>query len=454
MSVITRRVLRHIILLPLLFLPATVLAATITVDVNTDGSGAANVCELRDAILAANTDAQVDGCLAGNGADLITFSIMATITLTAELPAITNSLEIAGPGQEKLQISGGELYRIFTIASGGAFVTFRDLSLVNGFNSLFAGCIFLNVNTPFVTLFEDVTIQSCAVGGLSGGGGAMYAFAPASGSSMTFRRVTIAKNSTGGSGGGISLDTDIALIESSTFYGNTSSNGPGGALAISGGTQLTVNRSTFWANEAYSLGSAIFSQGVTDTIDIFSSTVASNTTTGTAIVASHPGGAIFVQGPLSLANTAVANNFEQNPNHSVTDLNGGVDSQITTLGYNFIGNNEGSAATFPAGVNANGDRAGTAIAMLNANLTSLQENGGPTLTAAPHMINSTLLDQGSCSLETRDQRGFGNPDTGLRIVDDPRLNNADDGCDIGAVEILAERLDPVVIFEDGFEYFP
>ncbi len=56
------------------------------------------------------------------------------------------------------------------------------------------------------------------------------------------------------------------------------------------------------------------------------------------------------------------------------------------------------------------------------------------------------IDKGSCPGELTDQRGFSNPDTGLRILDF-LPDNASDGCDIGAVELLVNN-----IFTDSFEF--
>ena len=61
-----------------------------------------------------------------------------------------------------------------------------------------------------------------------------------------------------------------------------------------------------------------------------------------------------------------------------------------------------------------------------------------------------MVDLGSCPAAPSDQRGFGNPATGRRVVDDPGTPDEDDGCDIGAVERGAVLLSDE-IFADGFE---
>ena len=72
----------------LLIAPAMSSAATITVDSTADDLelGATGNCTLREAVIAANTDAAVDGCAAGSGPDLITIPA-GTFTLTIPRPA-------------------------------------------------------------------------------------------------------------------------------------------------------------------------------------------------------------------------------------------------------------------------------------------------------------------------------------------------------------------------------
>ena len=50
---------------------AAVQAAGIAVDTTTDELNSDGDCSLREAVQAANTDAAVDGCAAGSGADMI-----------------------------------------------------------------------------------------------------------------------------------------------------------------------------------------------------------------------------------------------------------------------------------------------------------------------------------------------------------------------------------------------
>ena len=77
---------------------AAALVVTTTDDeLNGDGD-----CSLREAIEAANTNAMVDACPAGDPAptvDVITFGVSGTITLTSGQLTVTDDLTINGPAQ-------------------------------------------------------------------------------------------------------------------------------------------------------------------------------------------------------------------------------------------------------------------------------------------------------------------------------------------------------------------
>lgn len=156
---------------------STALGATFTVSkTNDENDGAGNGYSLREAIINAN---------ASVGADVINFSVTGTIALTADLPAITESCEINGPGAVSLTVSGNNLYRPFFIAAGS--VTIRDIAIGNGRaqggdgamsgNSGggggaagMGGAVFVNASTTFRA--EDVMfIGNQADGGVGGSSG-------------------------------------------------------------------------------------------------------------------------------------------------------------------------------------------------------------------------------------------------------------------------------------------
>jgi predicted outer membrane repeat protein len=433
---------RRFALLLILLCSAQVHAATIVVGASTDGTGAANQCELRDAIIAANSNAPMDGCIAGSGDDRIEFNLPpVTISLASSLPDITQSLEIAGPGIDNLTLDGGGNHALLRADFSNGFLTVGNLELFRG-NRATGGC--LNITNVKTILVEDVRINGCT-SSLSGGGA--YVSSLSTGSSIVLRRLVVEDNTSVQGGSGMVLVPLDARIEDSVFQANQA-NQPGsggGALAIGGSGSALVTRSTFVQNESVDKGSAINIYNANATVHIEHSTISQNTSNG--IFAFESGGAIASTGTLSLFNTVIAGNTEVNTNHSNSDFSSAIGT-ISTLGFNFIGNNEGVAAVFPAGTQANGDRAGTAAGVLDAKLGALADNGGPTLTLMP-ASDSPLIDKGSCPDELADQRGYGNLSTGLRPIDAPSIPAADDGCDTGAVEYLGQKPEP--LFEDGFE---
>ncbi|MGE3180221.1 MAG: Ig-like domain-containing protein [Phycisphaerae bacterium] len=148
--------------------------ATFVVDtlVDEDDGVGVNDVSLRDAINAANANAE---------ADVITFSVTGTITLTAALPSITTDMTIDGPGSDQLIIDGNSLYRAFALLSGD--VEISDLAIHHGFARGGAG---------------GDTRDGGGGGGAAGLGGAIY-----SQTNAVVRNVDFDGNSAiGGDGGG------------------------------------------------------------------------------------------------------------------------------------------------------------------------------------------------------------------------------------------------------------
>jgi CSLREA domain-containing protein len=122
------------------------------------------------------------------------------------------------------------------------------------------------------------------------------------------------------------------------------------------------------------------------------------------------GGGLCASGAGSIGNTIIANSALP----SIHDCLGSVNS----LGYNL--------AEVPGTCvfTATGD-----LVNVDPRLGLLADNGGDTFTHAL-LPGSPAIDQGSCRNAATDQRGQPRP------VDIPGIPNADDGCDIGAYELL------------------
>ena len=120
----------------------TVHAADInTIDTTNDDLTANGNCTLREAIQAANTDAAVDNCSAGSGADIIMLPAgVYTLTLpgneennnaTGDLD-VTSPLTIIGAGADQTTINANGLDRIFDLHSGASTVVISGVTIMGG----------------------------------------------------------------------------------------------------------------------------------------------------------------------------------------------------------------------------------------------------------------------------------------------------------------------------------
>ena len=284
-------------------------------------------------------------------------------------------------------------------------------------------------------------------------------------------------NGNTGGGGAIFIGAFQNIeIYNSTFYHNSANNistGSAGADAYGGAlwmlssspistSELTIDSSTFDENQAYGVGGAISIGGPGFPADyslvhIKHSTITRNTADANSSNTGGAAGGIYSSAstPVDIFNNVIATNNDNSITNTRTNLSGG----FNTLGHNFINGNQGISATFPIGLpNVNDDLVGSA-----ANLPKLQAmsvTGGSTFTRSP-MSDSPLLDQGRCSNKLTDQRGYFNPMSQVRIINDNFLSERggdfSDGCDIGAVEYSASESnafpngnnDTFNIFEDN-----
>lgn len=445
-------------------------AATITVTTDLDADAVDGACSLREAIQAANDDAAHNECAAGTGADRIVFDLAlpALIRATADLPTVTDTVAIQGPGPNNLSIDGDDLFRLFLFDSalGGEWFALQDLTLADGLSP----------------------------GGVGGeGGGARVA----PGETAAFTRVRFGGNSSANGGGGLAVDSQLgeistATIEDCSFESNTAL-GPagGGGLLVQDSSIVTVTGSAFVGNRTVGngLGGGIFS--VRGFLTIQRSTISGNFSDssggGIAVSSSSENSALLLRdvtvfgnsadtngdgtgdggGLFSLANvgTAVQLTLENTIVAANLDLGGffvhpdvSLDDARTDLvatGWNLIGSGEGAPVLFPAGSpNAEDDFVGTSASPIDPMLQALALNGGETLNHRPELdAASPVIDHGSCPGRQADQRGHGDPATHLRILDNATVANhsASDGCDIGAIERGGDPDSASELFADDFE---
>jgi hypothetical protein len=223
---------------PLLALLAGVPLVAANISVNTlDDSGSPGVCALRDAITAANTNAAVNGCLAGSspGADTITFTVSGTLTLASTLPTISDpaGLTIDGAGQ-KVTVSGNNAVRVFHVG-GGAVATLNHLSIINGNLLVFP----LDPNNELGGgVFNEgtVLVANCTLSGNKAfyGGGISDS---ENSSSTAIINSTITGNDAFSTSSGVAVIGKLVTLTNSTVTGNHT----GGIATVNGGTIILAN---------------------------------------------------------------------------------------------------------------------------------------------------------------------------------------------------------------------
>jgi hypothetical protein len=350
-------------------------AATIVVETTGDPAPV-GLCGLRDAIVAANTNAPAGDCAAGTGADVIDLTGLSGMLFVggaslppAELPPLASELTVRGPGADRLAIAGNGV-RIFRVESFPG-VRIEGLTLQDGdaANSAFepglGGCLLV-----FGTLvLRDSRLTGC------GGQGALYVM----GGLTRLERVLVDANRGAGLSVGGITGAGAIVIENSTVSGNE---GRGLELVnFDGpGPNASVYASTFVENGGSNLYVPNFSGDPADF-------------------------------PLRLSHVLLASG-EPNANCA--------GQPVVSLGNN-LANDDTCALDAPDDLPAT-----------PANVGPLADNGGPTPTHAPFPYGDAV-DSGAATCPGIDgplgvdQRGF------------PRPRNAEGfgevRCDRGAVEV-------------------
>jgi hypothetical protein len=374
------------------------------------------VNHLADDLVGSGLNGSLRYCItsAANG-DSITFGVTGTIQLTGELPLLTHSLSIEGPGADLLTVRGNidGYYAVFT-TDCDTTVSISGLTISNGGDNGILNDGTLTLNDCTVSgnadggIWDDgelVTLNNCTVTGNLGGGGIVSIV-----STLVLNNCTVTVNSAYGyeaRGGGINcVDGTVMLnnctVSGNSAYGDEAADGGGirtrystvtltnctvsGNNAVGGGGifnsygALTLTNCTVSGNHASGDGGGILN-GVSGTLTLNSSTVCGNS-------ASFRGGGIWNGNFLTLhvRNTIIAANTAP----TGPDLYGSLGSQ----GRNLIGNTQGGSGFDP-----------TDLLNVNPLLGPLQNNGGPTQTMAL-LAGSPALNAGNPSqLGTPDQRG-------------------------------------------------
>jgi CSLREA domain-containing protein len=369
-------------------------ANTITVNITYDEDVNNTDCSLREAVIAANTDAAYNGCTGGSGTDIISLSA-GTYTVDSQLSDINTEIEINGadPTATIIQASGCNPtvesctndHQLVYVESPSGKLILNNLTLqywknTTGIEVDYGGAIF-NKGT--------LNISNCIFyANQAKRGSAFYNFSTGT---MTITNSTFLSNmayypSDYANGGAVYNYDGTLFIENSTFSGNKADYG--GAI-YNYGTEVIIKNSTFSGNSADTSGGGIINYG---TATITNCTFSGNSATdGAGIYNGHT----YI---LNFTNTIIAN--------SVTGSDcSNISGTIVTNVNNLV--EDGSC-----GATYSGD----------PSLGALADNGGPTQTIGL-LFGSTAIDAGNlAACPATDQRGVSRPQGS--------------GCDIGAFELI------------------
>ncbi|OWK43512.1 beta strand repeat-containing protein [Fimbriiglobus ruber] len=406
--------------------------------VNTNDTGAGS---LRAAITAIDN---------GTADTAITFlpGLFGTISLGSNLPTITKSVAIEGPGAAVITINGNAANQIFNIDDGAAgaltvsisgltltnakaangaavandadAVTLQDLVIsnntatgqgaglftlagsVNVLNSTFSkntapdGAAIRNEGSTMT--ISDSTLDSNTATNFDGTGG----YYQSGGSSVI--RDTAVTNNQGGTGAGLYVTGGPTTIADSLIAANKSTNAAdsdGGGLDVEGG-QVTVQNTTVTGNTANRNGAGVYFNGTVtgSTLTIQNSTIAFNTSDADNTGGGN-GGGLFEQGGTlaKLSSDVIAKNATGTTGTN-PDVSGAVDA---TSAFNLIGVSTGLTG-ITNGLQNN--QIGTAGTPLDPQFVSPTPafNGGTTKTLALQST-SPAVGTGTPNGLTTDQRG-------------------------------------------------
>ena len=200
------------------------------------------ICPLPDQIIAANSDAAVGNCPAGNGAD--TVYLIRDLTLSAKLPPITSEITLEGNGYT---ISAKNQFQIFDVDGGK--LTIKDVTLSQGSGSR-GGAIRLHNGAQVTAANVDFRDND------AGWGGAISTESATD--KLVVENSSFSRNNAGNEGGAIATDGGVVDVNGSVFRDNRAVD-EGGAVAILRG-QVAIANSTLSSNEAKK-GGGIYAKG-------------------------------------------------------------------------------------------------------------------------------------------------------------------------------------------------
>jgi CSLREA domain-containing protein len=335
----------------------SVIAVTTTADeLNSDGD-----CSLREAIQAANTNAAVDACVPGAGADTV---LVPAGTYLLAIPGanedanqtgdldILDHVTLVGDGAGLTILDGNQLDRVLDMWTGltveidALTVTHGRVQDLSGGGIYNQGTLTLNdvallantvvsadyyggggLTSEAWALDSSVTLNHCLVQGNSApvGGGVSSCVGTGFTAEMSVHDTTVSGNTAWFAGGlyggyfiGATLGVSTLAVLDSTVEGNTANDGDAGGIMATGGfsdqvfATLTVDHSTFQGNTTSLCGGGInignvSGQGLGVIATVTDSTVEGNFgNAGGGLCALYGGGGVGAS--LTVDHTDVRNN--------------------------------------------------------------------------------------------------------------------------------------------------
>lgn len=254
-------------------MPASAGAATIETTTRADENGASapnGNCTLREAVIAANTDAARDACAAGDGADTIKLK-QGTYTLTigggdpnhGVVEIDQNKADLDIDGLERLTLIGHK--KGTTIDAGGvdrAFdvfgkATLKRLTITGGAPGRNGGggvrIIDGDLANGQAKLIGTTVRNNSAANPTSGGGSGIQL--SGDGGRLELINSTVRNNAGAATGGIDTFGAVVLIIRGSTIANNSSTSGNGdGGLLLGAGAAVTILDSTIRGNDGNGAG--------------------------------------------------------------------------------------------------------------------------------------------------------------------------------------------------------
>jgi CSLREA domain-containing protein len=389
----TVRTLRRAMATALFAFAASAQAADLTVTTLADEQTANGACSLREAMIAADSDADFNDCVGAGayGADTITFGTAAaggTVALGSTLPIIRSAagLTIDG-GTAQVTVSGGASVRVFEVRGGA--LSLRRIKVADGAANSFA-----DFSGPFgggllaIAATIEVNDSTFLRNFARTGGGAILA----DGGRIALSNSTFSDNRAIIYGGALALvgASISASVVNSTFVANQADipGGVGGAMWLGNGPAASIVNSTFFGNKA-AAGGAFFGTG---------------TTMRNTLLAGSLAGGNCLLGP-------------------IVDGGGNLDDDASCGFTAPTSKSNTPAGLDPAGLKDNGGSTQTVALCFGVNMPAGCTGPSAALDAA---VNATCAAAPANNL---DQRGASRPQDGD--------NDAAPVCDIGAFEVAA-----------------